>query len=72
MSLLKKAPINNIDAEKSINYELNRRGVKELKAAGAAHLKAKSSTLWNCSRWNDSRNLAERLKRLIPWFLFSS
>jgi hypothetical protein len=28
--------------------------------------------LWNCSRWNDSRNLAERLKRLIPWFLFSS
>ena len=48
MALLNKAPINNIDAERSvgsINYELERRGAKQLSAAGSAHLKDKSVDL---------------------------
>lgn len=48
MTLLNKAPINNIDAERSvgsINYELDRRGAKQLAAAGSAHFKAKSVDL---------------------------
>lgn len=48
MALLNKAPINNTDAERSvssINYELERRGAKQLAAAGSAHLTAKSMDL---------------------------
>ena len=38
LKLLNQAPINNIDAERSvgsINYELDRRGAKQLAAAGS-------------------------------------
>ena len=45
---LKKAPISNLDAERSvgaINYELKIRGNKELKAASASHVKGKAAKL---------------------------
>ena len=45
---LKSAPINNLDAERSvgsIQYELNIRGKKNLKAASAAHVKNKGQNL---------------------------
>ena len=45
---LKTAPINNLDAERSvgsIQYELNIRGKKNLKAASSAHVKNKGEEL---------------------------
>lgn len=45
---LRNAPINNLDAERSvgsINYELKIRGAKNLKSASAAHVINKSSKL---------------------------
>jgi len=45
---LEKAPIHNLDAERSVgfvNYELSRRGAKQLKSASAAQVKAKSVDL---------------------------
>eukprot|EP00058_Branchiostoma_floridae_P002606 XP_002588094.1 hypothetical protein BRAFLDRAFT_87612 [Branchiostoma floridae] len=45
---LEEAPVHNLDAEQSVgfvNYELSRRGAKQLKAASAAKVKSKSSDL---------------------------
>ncbi|KAK6171675.1 hypothetical protein SNE40_018117 [Patella caerulea] len=45
---LERAPIHNLDAKRSVgfvNYELKRRGAKELNAASSAQVKAKASDL---------------------------
>ena len=65
--LLNKAPINNIDAERSvgsINYELDRRGAKQLAAAGAAHLKAKSVDLVELTQTDKFKDYCKKAKRV--------
>ena len=45
---LEKAPINNLDAERSvgfINFELSRRGAKQLGSASSSHIKSKAKDL---------------------------
>eukprot|EP00957_Ditylum_brightwellii_P030129 2280639-Ditylum_brightwellii.AAC.1 len=45
---LERAPIHNLDANRSVgfvNYELQRRGAKNLAAASSAQVKAKASDL---------------------------
>ena len=67
MTLLNKTPINNIDAERSvgsINYELERRGAKQLAAAGSAHLKAKSVDLIECRPVDCFQNYGKKAKKV--------
>ena len=63
LSVLKQAPINNLDAKRSvgsINYELDRRGCKELAAAGAAHMKAKSVDLVELHPVEESKGFVKK------------
>ena len=67
MALLSQAPINNIDAERSvgsINYELDRRGAQQLAAVGVAHYKAKSVNLVELRPPDSYIDYTEKAKRV--------
>ncbi|CAH1252996.1 Hypp1057 [Branchiostoma lanceolatum] len=63
---LEKAPIHNLDAERSVgfvNYELSRRGAKQLKVASAAQVKAKSSDLIERREPGSFRNYSKEARK---------
>ncbi|KAI8514440.1 hypothetical protein Bbelb_070310 [Branchiostoma belcheri] len=63
---LEKAPIHNLDAERSVgfvNFELSRRGAKQLKVASAAQVKAKSSDLIARREAGAFRNYSKELRK---------
>ena len=67
IAILKQAPINNLDAERSvgsINYELDRRGPKQLSAAGSAHVKAKSVDLVELHPVDEFKQFGKKAKRV--------
>ena len=65
---LKKAPINNLDAERSvgsINYDLKIRGAKNLSSASANHVIGKSSSLTEGKDANRKMRQVEK-QRILP------
>ena len=65
---LKKAPINNLDAERSvgsINYDLTIRGAKNLSSASANHVIGKSSSLTEGKDANRKMRQVEK-QRILP------